>query len=477
MSVLTKEIWQVCTIFFVLLLPYVVLRRQLWFPGMVTMAYGTFAYAKLPFPIFGLVRIQILLFFASLIIIYLVLYNRVLHPEQGQLTMGQLGRAPAFLVFLLFLMLLRFLSEYILTGFLYFYPGEMKDLAIGTLLPCLIVLIYPARENAFVELLQGIALGAFLSLLPAFADFKMLSIIWNEFNSHSTIHYLRVAYRDKNTIASWAIQGGIALLYLGVFKRTTKGKRLICFLAVCLAGFAIFTQSRRWMLGLAVFWALIFWFWVREGITFFKTDATSKKSSSLPRVALGIIILFGLLYMVFRVESRFEALAFDIVLTEIVPSRLALSSISRLDLIRLALDAWKEHPVLGVGLSGFGWKSYSIEPETGAVISRYIGSHNLFTDILLQNGIVGIILSIIFLLGMFHFLRKWLYIGKDESFRRQLIFLIIYWVSLFPVALTGGWAPQNLGLLALLPCVGYQIVKNYATRMGLEGNIRLPKHP
>jgi len=454
---LTRDVWQICIIIFVLLLPYVVLKRPLWFPGMVTMGYFTFGYAKLTPVSWGPIRVYHLLLIAGILIIALTFLKRNSRVVK-QANLGFVERAPVYLVFLLFLMGLRMVSEYINTE-LEIFRYEIPDLFIATILPCLVILFHPARDDALQEILLGIAFGAMLALLPAFMDFDELSSIWVEFISGSSIHFARISYKDKNTLASWAVQGGIAFFYLSLLKKNTKRNRIFFLLALFLASFVIFTQSRRWILSLMIFTLIFYFLWLREGELLTRNVAIRRYSKQLLGTGIGIVMGF-IVYQIFRSQSRFERLSIDLLTSELGPSQLVLAGYSRGDLWRLAIDTWSHKPLLGVGLSGFGWRSLAIESGTGSIISRHIGAHNLAADILVQFGIVGAILSIFFIIFMVRFLIKWILSNHHNKIRRELLLLSIFWVSLFSVSLSGGWASQKLLLLAVIPCTAYLIIKN-----------------
>lgn len=46
MTGITYDVWRLCGIVFILLLPYVVWKRRLWFPGLAAMGLGVFGSVK-----------------------------------------------------------------------------------------------------------------------------------------------------------------------------------------------------------------------------------------------------------------------------------------------------------------------------------------------------------------------------------------------------------------------------------------------
>ena len=177
LTALTKAAWYLSVFSFVLLLPYVVLKRPLWFPGIAMFAYQRCGWAKLTPADWGALRFYYLLLIAGVLILGGILMERRRRPRStGRILRGS-DHAPLLLVLLIVLMLVRMAIEYASTG-LAFFSWDMTDLVIGTLLPCLVLVIHPGQEDAFLEILRGVALGAIVSLIPVFVATDLWSALW-----------------------------------------------------------------------------------------------------------------------------------------------------------------------------------------------------------------------------------------------------------------------------------------------------------
>ena len=95
----------------------------------------------------------------------------------------------------------------------------------------------------------------------------------------------------------------------------------------------------------------------------------------------------------------------------------AFSSVgSRIELVKSAIDYFKDSPFTGIGYGSFGIKFTGLEDR--------IEPHNILFEIAAETGIIGVILFLIFILGVYYYvIRKKL---KEDPIANTLIILTLY---------------------------------------------------
>lgn len=451
---ITYEVWRLCGIVFILLLPYVVWKRRLWFPGLAAMGLGVFGSIKFWPAMGGRLRIWDLLIIAGVFIILLILIDKKKISEPRRMQFESLEKAPIFLVTILFLLLFRIVGEYIYSGE-YFFQRVIRDFIISTLLPCTIILTHPPHEDGFKEILKGVGIGAFLVLLPALTDIETFRSVWVAIQGGFTIGSYNTAYKGKMW-AEMAVHVGIVLVCLSVFN-VKKRKYYLSAMAICFM-IAVVPLSRRWFVSMTSFLVLFSFWWI-------KVSGRSKRTN----LVMGVLILCFVVSFTWFVESHFKRHNYLTMLAELGPTSGVRATASRADLWKYTLDVWLEKPLLGQGYLGYGWVMYEKEATTGAVFARHIGAHNILMDLFVKTGLIGALLGVIFFKQMFFLLRKWIKLARgNEHFFKELSLLSIYWASLFPAAIFGGCNLDTLGLIAILPCAIRFVILNRARTMQSE---------
>ncbi len=305
MTGITYQVWRLCGIAFILLLPYVVWKRRLWFPGLAAMGLGVFGSVKFWPAMGGSLRVWDLLLVGGIYIILFILLEKRRRPGSNHLRLGSLEKAPIFLVALLFLLLFRIVCEYIYSGE-YFFQRVIRDFLISTLLPCIIILIHPPRKDGFQELLKGIGLGAFLVLIPALTDVETFRGVWDAISGGHIIGYYGTAYKGKYW-AQMAVHVGIVLVCLCVFN-IKRRKYFIPAAAICFM-IAVVPLSRRWFISVICFLVLFSFWWI-------KISRRSKR----PNLVMGVLILCFVVSFTWFVESRFKRHNYFVMVAEFGPS-------------------------------------------------------------------------------------------------------------------------------------------------------------
>ncbi len=95
----------------------------------------------------------------------------------------------------------------------------------------------------------------------------------------------------------------------------------------------------------------------------------------------------------------------------------AFSSVgSRIELVNSAIDYFKDSPFAGIGYGSFGIKLTGLEDR--------IEPHNILFEIAAETGTIGIVLFILFILGVYYYaIRKKF---KDDAIATTLIILTLY---------------------------------------------------
>lgn len=456
MTGITYQVWRLCGIVFILLLPYVVWKRRLWFPGLAAMGLGVFGGVKFWPAMGGSMRVWDLLIVAGTFIILFMLVEGKRSGKIRSLEFDSRGKPHKLLMFLLMLLLFRMFLECVYSGEYYFYR-VIRDFIISTIMPCTIILIHPPRDDAFKEILKGIGLGAFLTLLPAFTDVELFRYVWSELSSGYMIGFYHTAYRG-NMWAEVAVNLAVVLACLGTFNRL---KRKFYFTGVIILSLiSVIPLSRRCFVSLVLF-LVLYSIWLIKN-----KKKSYQKSFEASNLLLGIMVLCFVGWFSFSVSAKFERHNIQTMLAEFGPSSGVRATASRADLWKYTLGIWLEKPVIGQGYLGYGWVGYEKEEGTGAIFSRHIGAHNLFFDLLAKTGIIGIFMAIIFFQRMVAFMRNWLKLTRGDSiFYGELSMLSIYWISISPQAFTGGMELHRLGLIAILPCAIRLVVVSRAGSM------------
>jgi|GEM_PF-5962402 len=463
MTGFTYLVWYLCTIAFFPLLAYAVVKRPYWFPGLVVTSYPNVGMARLSIPMLGIVRGYILIALISLILICSTLMKRIKMQRYTHERLSFADQAPVFLLVMLFLMLFRMSFDYVSSGRL-FYITEIPAALVGTFLPLLILIIYYPQDDHFPEVLRGIAIGSLLSVLPAFMDFENLRNLFENFISSGMIIFEKSHFRDRNTDAYFAFNAAISLFCLCIMGYLGRFRKIGYPLVVVLITFMLLNQSRRWFLSFLTFGILYF--------LFCRKYRTVPKRTPAEMVVLRIIpgTIFFLIgtYMVWSLQSRFERLDMSSMINELRSSEYVKASYSRADLAKEAFKAFKEYPLYGSGMLVFGWEKVTVEGKTGKRSSAYIGSHNLIMDILVQYGIIGALCAFIFFFSMFRSVKKWLTKRRNSPFSKKLLLLVIYWISLLAVSVTGGVAFHSMGLIALIPAAMRLLIMEQARTLPLK---------
>lgn len=449
MSGIIHLIWYLSVIAFFPLLAYAVVKRPLWVPGLVVMSYPNVGMARVPLPLLGIVRGYHLIAIAGFILIVFILIKKRRSAQRQRL--GFADQAPLFLFGLLVIAVFRMTVDYVSSGRL-FYPNEITLALVSTMLPLFILIIYPPKAEVFQEFMWGVALGSLLSIFPAFMDFEVLSSLVENLASTDTLQFERLHFRDRNTTAFYAFQGAVSMLFLlHVGKHSRRFKTLLYMVSAVLIMFMLLNQSRRWFAAFLCLGFLYYFSWLRERKSFLKTPAEVVLFKLIPGVA---VLLIGL-FLIYGIQERFER--FEI--NELVGELDSASFHSRADIWNKTLKNFQKYPILGSGMLVSGWEEVSYEKGSGRIISRYVGAHNLFMDILVQYGIIGGICAAVFFLSVFLSIRKWKKRGRSAQFTIKLSLIFIYWISLLVAAFTGGGSPHNMGLIALLPAVARMMIK------------------
>lgn len=455
MTGITYLTWRICVGLSIILLAYALIKHPLWIPGMIVQMLASFGSARFVYFRFSPQRAYALRW--THLALYLgAIYFLSISLQKGhnsladQRTPNRGLSAPGFLVLGIVLMMFRMFVEYAFVAREAYVLNTIELVFLRTFLPCVIVLAHPARSDALQEILRGIALGSALSLMPVIADWRSLvyglSTLWTS----GIIAKVRFAYRYYHWQGLWALEGATAVFYLALLSGSRRKLIGATVVAILAGAFILIIQSWRTFFGLLAIPTLTAIFLLRG------TDRHWPRGRTW---SIGILVLMGILiYAILFGGWHFERFSIDSLVRQFGPSSEVVASISRGDLSRLAFQYWKEHPILGPGLSGFGWVSREVEPGTGKDISGYIGTHSLLLDLMVQHGLIGLLWGAIFLVWMLRLLSEEIKASSGQR-RLELLMLTAFWLGLLVVNLMLGNLVQ-LGLLALLPCTFHLMRKS-----------------
>ena len=105
------------------------------------------------------------------------------------------------------------------------------------------------------------------------------------------------------------------------------------------------------------------------------------------------------------------------------------------------MDVWGKKPIIGSGIKSFYKECINLEIEKGLEIDCNSHPHNVYLEILVSLGLVGLFLMIIVLYYIFHiYCTKCFYKFKkfDDAKKNVFFFsLLTLLVELFPIKSTG----------------------------------------
>ena len=208
---------------------------------------------------------------------------------------------------------------------------------------------------------------------------------------------------------------GLTLALL-VGKGTDKDKRVLLIIAIILMGIAIlFTGSRGGLLSLlGVLGFVIFTNFLRQGNSVEAVSKDEKRARFRRNIALVgggialILVLFGALVLLGGDASLVRGIGF---------TNQADVSSGRLHFWSVALQTFKDYPILGAGLDAFGTAFPQYDTWNGSF--RVEQAHNDYLQTLADAGILGFICVVSFVFLLFkQGLRR---IGAEHShFRRSV---------------------------------------------------------
>jgi O-antigen ligase/Flp pilus assembly protein TadD len=202
---------------------------------------------------------------------------------------------------------------------------------------------------------------------------------------------------------------------------------------------------------------------------------------------LSIGIILGATYGAIQLRSILQ----PHVVTRAPGSRLAPSSATnsqsgndRLEYLKSALAIWESHPILGTGAGTFA----NVHPKyQGRVISASTSAHNLYVQTLAEQGLIGALLLLAFILALaggiirsisriphawvvaFGLAALLLHFGLDIDAQYPAMLLLtavlsgtIYYQK--PASGSLGWLPIVASFLVLIPVIGIYLSDNKAQR-------------
>ena len=178
----------------------------------------------------------------------------------------------------------------------------------------------------------------------------------------------------------------LALLLAGKFSR--EGKAIIAFAMLCGFTAALLSQSRGVWLALPVYILIAMYFSIRHS------------KISIVSVVLGIVLVSAV--FVFSPVGNMVEKRIDLAVEEVAQfysdDQYLTSLGTRLAMWEIAVDVWKQHPILGTGPGDFDEEIRSLQ-KNGEYLGMWPHSttHNMYFQALVNTGAVGFILTMVVL--------------------------------------------------------------------------------
>lgn len=354
----------------------------------------------------GIYFSEILLFFIFFAFVFLLFLNLKNKPDIKFSFSDDRKMVFALLLFLIYSYLSIFWSldkELALNSNLYFL-----ELAI------LFLILFSGLVN-YDKILKSIVISSFFPSLLGIYQFFSQSFFENKFlgltNYYSfvagtSIIYLENLARLVRSYGSFPhpnfFAGFLIITLVASFLLFLKTKNKFClFFVICLQLMALFfTFSRSAWISFALLLFFIFIYFIKEKKEFWQKNK------------------FYFYFLIVFIISLF------LIFSPFVSSRLDLESIStrrsseeRIGLLSESKNIFFENYLLGVGVSNYTLASFELYPDKNSW--EYQPVHNVFILFLVELGILGTVLFLLFILAFLNFYQK------NGQLKYKLFFLII----------------------------------------------------
>ncbi len=259
----------------------------------------------------------------------------------------------------------------------------------------------------------------------------------------------------------------ISLLVISIFKR---GKSLFPYLGLAVLVFAglIFTQTRNTFISLALasLTIVIYLIFNRKGL-----NISAKRIISTFSVIIILVLLVVVLLSLFSPSTfeRFDELKQESAVTVRSESDLYKNSLmTRLLIWDTAINAFKHHPIIGIGVYSFPFESaqyYTISKELFKDYVKGLSPHITYLAVLTETGILGFIGFIIFLISSIRLGIKSLNLASTEQQKfYSLLILSLNIYIFYSMFLSDAWLWGQCGMLwgmiLGMSIANYKIIKN-----------------
>lgn len=249
--------------------------------------------------------------------------------------------------------------------------GKLRLYFIRGVVPALVILTFDEGFNRFrVFLLSWVSFASLSSLMILASYLGLAKFIGAEWGDSG-----RIGLFGLDPI-SFSLPIGIAGIILGHYLLRVSRPLFKPFILAlfCVIFFSLFpTGSRQTLLAMA-FGLLVYVF-----VAYRKYFAK----------ALAVAVVFFVLVVAFlNVASFYQSDRFDVLSTGYLKNK---SFQGRLLTMEQGLNTFRGAPLFGVGLGGHGSTIYITNPLTGKVIKDKAHVHNLFIELLAEQGLFGFV--------------------------------------------------------------------------------------
>ncbi len=252
--------------------------------------------------------------------------------------------------------------------------GNLKLFFIRGIVPALLIAtLTPARES-FRRFLSALGVfSLFTAMLIFAADFKLGKISNMLWGGGGRIGLFGL---DPISISLPLGLSGVVFAHY-VMKAQSVKVKIAAFLAFCLAFYAVFpTGTRQTLLCMAI-----------AILTYAMLVYRSYFGKVFWVVAMLVILLTGFL----SITGSYHTQRFDVGTKGYFQDE---SFLGRIKTMKRGLDTFSASPLLGVGAGGHGKYIYTTNPYTHERVKDKEHIHNLFVELLAEQGLVGFLLFI-----------------------------------------------------------------------------------
>ena len=237
---------------------------------------------------------------------------------------------------------------------------------------------------------------------------------------------------------------------------------LLLIVALLLLVSLLFAQTRNTMISLAVLCVFLFFFL----LLYHRTFSIARKNVLLMSAVSLLVVGASLGFLYYLVPQTFDRIIAVFSKKGGSGGLISSSLISRLLIWHTAVNAFLNHPIIGMGAYSFWLDSHSYSQIPNWLYKDWVqgtSEHQTYLAVLTETGIIGLIGFVIFLFSAIHLAYKSVVISVSEEQKYYSLGLLLLQVYVaVSMTMTDAWrwgqCGMLWGLILGLSCANYKII-------------------